>query len=377
MDLEFQQLERRWEHLRARQPERQRRLLASLAATGQQTPIVVAAVAGAPDRYLVIDGYKRVAALEQLGRDTVEAVVWPLAAAAALVLERSIQMAARLTALEEGWLLAELEEHFGYGLEELARQFDRSVGWVTRRLALVDLLPQGVQQQVRDGKLSAHIATKFLAPMAAVSLTDCQRLADALARQGCSTRQAGELYAAWRDGGPVLRQRLLEHPELFLKTRRQAQSQTSPATPAAELLRDLDTAVAVTKRAAQRGRAAAVEMDQRQRQQARRQIDRAIEQLQQLVNTLATEEAPREAERKEEGDVEQRSTHGDSGAGGAGSEPSPDRPGHETLSPHGAPDHRLEIVRGPGAAAAGESRSPSSGDPRTVAEVQRQPGPGP
>ena len=81
------QLDRRWEHLRARQPGRQRRLLASLATAGQQTPIVVAAVADHPDRYLVIDGYKRISALEQLGRDTVEAVVWPLAAAAALVLE--------------------------------------------------------------------------------------------------------------------------------------------------------------------------------------------------------------------------------------------------------------------------------------------------
>ena len=43
MRLEFHQLERRLEHLRVRRPERQRRLLASLAASGQQTPIVVVA----------------------------------------------------------------------------------------------------------------------------------------------------------------------------------------------------------------------------------------------------------------------------------------------------------------------------------------------
>ena len=50
---------------------RQRRLLASLADGGQQTPIVVVASEGQADRYVVIDGYKRIAALEQLGRDTV------------------------------------------------------------------------------------------------------------------------------------------------------------------------------------------------------------------------------------------------------------------------------------------------------------------
>ena len=86
MQLEFHQLDRRWEHLRVRHPARQRRLLASLAESGQQMPIVAVAAEGQTDRYVVIDGYKRIAALEQLGRDTVEAVVWPMSEAAAVLL---------------------------------------------------------------------------------------------------------------------------------------------------------------------------------------------------------------------------------------------------------------------------------------------------
>ena len=92
MQLEFHQLDRRWEHLRVRHPARQRRLLASLAEAGQQTPIVVVAAEGQADRYVVIDGYKRIAALEQLGRDTVEAVVWPMSEAAAVLLDRSLRL---------------------------------------------------------------------------------------------------------------------------------------------------------------------------------------------------------------------------------------------------------------------------------------------
>jgi ParB family transcriptional regulator, chromosome partitioning protein len=38
----------------------------------------VVVVSEKPNRYLVIDGYKRIAALEQLGRDTVEVVVWDM-----------------------------------------------------------------------------------------------------------------------------------------------------------------------------------------------------------------------------------------------------------------------------------------------------------
>jgi ParB family transcriptional regulator, chromosome partitioning protein len=120
-----------------RNAPRQQQLLASLGTSGQQTPIIVVALSDQPDHYMVIDDYKRVATLEQLGRDTVEAVIWPLNEVQALALDRTLHWSERESALEEGWLLAELEQRFGYGLEELARQFDRSVRWVSRRLALV------------------------------------------------------------------------------------------------------------------------------------------------------------------------------------------------------------------------------------------------
>src|SRR5580704_10514842 len=202
MQLEFHQLDRRWEHLRVQHPARQRRLLASLAESGQQTPIVVVAAEGQADRYVVIDGYKRIAALQQLGRDTVEAVVWPMSESAAVLLDRSLRLSEHETALEVGWLLAELEQRFGYGLEELARRFDRSVSWVSRRLALVEVLPEAIQQQVREGKIPAQVALKFLVPVARQNLQDCQRMATVFAQHHCDTRDAGLLYAAWRKVRP-------------------------------------------------------------------------------------------------------------------------------------------------------------------------------
>src|SRR6202023_265336 len=176
MQLEFHQLDRRWEHLRVRHPARQRRLLASLADSGQQTPIVVVAADGQADRYVVIDGYKRIAALQQLGRDTVEAVVWPMSEAAAVLLDRSLRLSEHETALEVGWLLAELEQRFGYGLDELERQFVRSVSWASRRRAFVGHLPEAIQQQVREGQIPAQVALKFLMPVARQNLDDCPRM---------------------------------------------------------------------------------------------------------------------------------------------------------------------------------------------------------
>jgi len=47
--------------------------------------------------------------------------------AEALRPDRSLRSGAQERALEEGWLLVELERRFAYGEEELARRFNRSV----------------------------------------------------------------------------------------------------------------------------------------------------------------------------------------------------------------------------------------------------------
>ena len=185
MELEFHQLDRRWEHLRVRDPHRQRRLLASLADSGQQTPIVVVVCQDNNQRYLVIDGYKRIAALQQLGRDTVEATVWAMNEAEALLLSRSLRFSPRESALEQGWLLVEMERRFGYSVEELARRFDRSASWVSRRLALVEWLPEAIQQQVREGKIAAQVALKCLVPVARVDAEQCERMAAVFVEHRC------------------------------------------------------------------------------------------------------------------------------------------------------------------------------------------------
>ncbi|WP_437912946.1 ParB N-terminal domain-containing protein [Sorangium sp. So ce302] len=85
MDLEFHQLDLRYEELRGRSPARERRLLSSLAEVGQQAPIVVVSPVSS-GRHVVIDGYKRVRLLRRLGQDTVRATAWDLGEAEALLL---------------------------------------------------------------------------------------------------------------------------------------------------------------------------------------------------------------------------------------------------------------------------------------------------
>jgi ParB family chromosome partitioning protein len=371
MQLEFHQLDRRWEHLRVRHPARQRRLLASLAESGQQTPIVVVAAEGQLDRYLVIDGHKRIAVLQQLGRDTVEAVEWPMSEVEALLLDRSLRFSEHETALEQGWLLAEMEQRYGYGLDELARRFDRSVSWVSRRLALVELLPEGIQQQVREGKISAHVAMRFLVPVARINLGDCGRMAAVFAQHHCESRQAGQLYAAWRGGSPLIRQRLLDEPALFFKAQQQAESSPKGApsrAPGAELVRDLEMVVAIVNRATRRLAGATAGMNGSQLENARRQIERIQNQLNRMDGRIQQEQAPH---------VEPSATHHDSGTERPGSEPTRDRTGVGNLPSDGAQNSSIELYRGPGDHAARESRTLSPPDPGAIERLQGESRPGP
>ena len=379
MQLEFHQLDQRWQHLRARDPQRQRRLLASLAAAGQQTPIVVVlaednSTTQTNPRYLVIDGHKRIAALRQLGRDTVEATVWSMSEAEALLLDRTLRLSQQETALEQGWLLLEMEQRYGYAIDELARRFDRSTTWISRRLALVELLPEAIQQQVREGTIAAQLAMKYLVPVARSSVEDCQRMAAAFATHRWNTREAGQLYTAWREGSRPVRERILGAPELFLKTQRQGQSPSSAGTEAAALQHDLESAAALVQRASRRLATALSEMDGKQRDQAQRKIEQARRALERMAQQMEQEQ---QQEAKEETHAEPGTTSGDSGDEPARSEQARDRAGAEAIAPHRAQSSARQLQRGSPHLPPGEGRTLPPTDPRSADPVRGESGAGP
>src|SRR5256884_5703977 len=312
--------------------------------------------------------YQRIAVLEQLGRDTVEAVVWPLSEAEALVLDRSLHWSKRDSALEEGWLLAELEQRFNYSVEELARRFDRSVRWVADRLALVELLPESVQQQVRRGAISAHVAMKFLVPVARSRPEDCQRLAEAFAAHHSTSREAGQLYAAWRDASPAVRERILEDPQLFLKVQRQ--HSPDPSAPLiTQLLRDLEMVVAIIRRENRRLVGATVALDPLDCAQIHGRIDQAQQELRCLATKIP--KIPQEEEH-----VESKPTDHDSGIACPRSEQTRDCPGAEHQPAIGTQSAARELSGGTETLASGEGRTLSPADPGTARQLQGESGAG-
>jgi len=325
VDLEFHQLELRYERLRLRQPARERRLLASLADAGQQMPIVVVIGGSA---YVVVDGHKRVRCLRRLHRDTVAAVVWEMPEAEALIFRQLLCADATDSAFEQGWLLRTLHDDHGLALDALARRFDRSVSWVSRRVSLVRTLPEAVQQHVHDGRLVAHAAMKYFVPLARANAADCVRLVEAIVPHRLSTRQIGRLYQAYVTGVEATRELVVTDPLLVLRVT----DDTPPATVRPEasapeaLLTDLHIVGAVARRAARRLQHGGGLLPS-ERERAWRLFDQVQMDFRDLQRRCE----------KELCDARSGTAHGDLELTGEGPRDSPDRPRSRDL-PWGGPE---------------------------------------
>ena len=176
MQLEFHQLELTYRATRAADAKRRAQLVASICEHGQQSPVVVVELADQAKRYVLIDGYQRVAALQKLGHVTGAPEVPPLPEVEALCLTHRLQVSQPRSPMEQGWLLSELVERHSASQAKLAVLMGHSISWVSRRLALVRDLPEQAQDLVRKGRLCPHGAMRHLIPLARAKRTDCAKL---------------------------------------------------------------------------------------------------------------------------------------------------------------------------------------------------------
>ena len=143
-------------------------------------------------------------------------------------------------------MLSEILERHGYSQAKLARNLGRTASWVSRRLAVIDTLPDSVLQAVHRGRVGAHIAARFLVPMARANVAHCERFALAIAEHQFSVRDAQQIYLAWKRASLPVRDRISNDPKLFLRTLEATSTPNSEVV--TSTLRDLSTLAAICAR---------------------------------------------------------------------------------------------------------------------------------
>lgn len=213
--LDLHALIPRFAPLRLRDAARLGRLVASIEQQGQLMAVVAVPEVGKDGHWVLIDGYRRLEALQRLGQDLIWVDVWERSVDEALLgcLARGPDRG--WEAIEEAALIEELTKR--HSLQAIARQLGRDVSWVSRRLSLLKDLPEDLLEQVRQGKLSVWAATRILAPLARANSEHARILLSQLEQQPLSTRELKRLYSHYREANKTQRQRLVKNPGLFLK----------------------------------------------------------------------------------------------------------------------------------------------------------------
>ncbi|HVA19370.1 MAG TPA: ParB N-terminal domain-containing protein [Solirubrobacteraceae bacterium] len=225
LEIDLHRLELRFAETRLPEPRAIERLAQSIEQCGQLIPCVAVPADGAQpppliERWVLIDGYRRVAALKRLGRDTAQVQVWRCELAHGLLQALACAQARRSDPIEEALLLRELLEGFGLTQHELARRSGRNISWVNRRLTLLTGLPQECLAAVRTGTVSCWAATRVLAPLARANATHAAALLKAAREQPLSTRELSEWFAHYQRASRPVRERMVVQPGLFLKALR-------------------------------------------------------------------------------------------------------------------------------------------------------------
>jgi ParB-like chromosome segregation protein Spo0J len=169
---------------------------------------------------VLVDGYRRVAALRRLGRDTASVDQWTCDLTEALLSVLARTQDRRFAAIEEALLLRELVQGQGLSQHELARRCGRDVSWVSRRLALLSALPDAALAAVRAGMLSSWAANRVVVPLARANTEHADRLLTALAVASLSTRELESWFEHYQQASRTVRERMVSDPRLFLDARR-------------------------------------------------------------------------------------------------------------------------------------------------------------
>jgi ParB-like chromosome segregation protein Spo0J len=187
--LALAEIDRRYGALRLAAPPLLRQLRGSVQREGIRHPVAVScAVEG--ERWVLLDGFKRVRVAEELGLKEIWAQVVPLdATQAKAAILKCNQARPGLCEIEEAWIVRSLIREQGLRQAQVGDLLGRDKSWVCRRLRLAEALDPALQDDVRLGLLSATTARE----LARLPRGNQVRAAEAVRDHQLTSRQSAQL----------------------------------------------------------------------------------------------------------------------------------------------------------------------------------------
>jgi ParB family transcriptional regulator, chromosome partitioning protein len=211
LEMEIAHLDLRYAHTRITNKGSLVRLAASIEQWGQSMPVITVAPS------VLIDGYRRVAALKLCKRDTVLAERWSCGEDQALIRLLAVGCEQRWDVFEQAAIIRELICCHKVSQVRVARLLGKDPSWVSRRLGLLESLPEEVLKKVRSGRLSSWAASRVLAPLARANADHATSLCRWISQKHVSTRELAEFFDHYKCAATITRERMAAEPAIFIK----------------------------------------------------------------------------------------------------------------------------------------------------------------
>lgn len=217
LELEWHQLDLRYESLRIHTASAVQHLMISIHSYGLLVPITVVASGVQDCPWVVIDGYLRILALKALGGDLIRAAVLQLDEAEALLSVYKHNKSRAWEAFEEANLLSELVATHQYSQAKLAQFLGKSESWICYRLQLITQLPCFVKDAIYQGILSSWAASRILIPFARANSEHAEKFVRYLRGKSHTVREIQSFYEQYMRSNKKIRGTLSDNPSVFFK----------------------------------------------------------------------------------------------------------------------------------------------------------------
>jgi len=263
----------------------------SLDQSGQLTP--VAAIADTDSRYILMDGYLRLAALRRLGSDTVRVTIWDCDEASGLLRVLAGAQAHPWAAIEEARTIRMLMDQFKRSQSAIARKIGRDVSWVNRRLMLIESVSDDVLASVCKGHLSTWAAARIIAPLARAKGAHAEAMVSFLELHPLSTRELTLWNQHYQKASHSVREEMVKEPALFLSAlhnrKQEKQAGLLAAGPEGVWMKDMNIIKAILKR---QQSAIAMLFSSPHNESDQQSLRQAFANIKTLVNAMSKEIAP-------------------------------------------------------------------------------------
>jgi ParB/RepB/Spo0J family partition protein len=184
----------------------------SMRLHGQLQPVVARVYEAG---YQIIDGFKRLYAAEDLMMETLQCRLLDIDLTQAKVLLLSYNRPHQsMEAWEEAMVLQDLQKTHSLNQSSLARMTGYSRSWVSRRLALIDKIDEGISSDIMMGVLTSSHA-RALTKLPRGNQGEVARI---IASYRLSSRQSDTMVEAFLKAKDEKQQRyILTHPEKILR----------------------------------------------------------------------------------------------------------------------------------------------------------------